>query len=64
MAYGLEIKHRNVPPKPYKWEIYEDGKPLWVDQSGEAFSSREKAIEAGTAAVERLENRKSLNRGK
>jgi hypothetical protein len=64
MTYRIEIKHRNVPPKPYKWEIYEDGKSLWVEQSAETFSSRDKAIEAGNAALDRLENRKSQNRGK
>jgi hypothetical protein len=63
MAYKLEIKHRDVPPKPYKWEIYEDGKPLWVEQSAVTFASRDKAIEAGRAALARLENRKSQNRG-
>ena len=57
MAYRLEIKKRDLPPKPYKWEIYEDGKPLFVDRSNRSFSSPSKARDAGIAAIERWRDR-------
>ena len=63
MAYRLEVKRRDPhPPTPYKWEIYEDDEPLWVEQSVESFPSKGKAVEAGTEALLRLKNRKAQNR--
>jgi len=53
IAYRLQIKRDDHhPPTPYKWEIYEDDKPLWVERSLELFPSiKGKAIEAGTEAL-------------
>ena len=64
MAYRLEVKRRDPhpPTTPYKWEIYEDDEPLWVEQSVESFPSKGKAVEAGTEALLRLKNRKAQNR--
>lgn len=63
MAYRLEIKHRNTPPDPFRWEIYDDGKPLWVERSAKFYRSRTEAESDGMEALERLENRKSLGSG-
>ena len=62
IAYRLQIKRDDHhPPIPYKWEIYEGDKPLWVKRSLELFPSikgkaiqagiKGKAIQAGTEAL-------------
>jgi hypothetical protein len=62
MAYHVEVKIRGPYAKPWKWEIHEGGKPLWVERSVESFGSRSEAEWAGNSAMERLENRRSLGR--
>jgi len=47
MKYRLEVKVRGAYPKPFTWEIYKDGKPLWVERSGDSYSSESEAREAG-----------------
>jgi hypothetical protein len=60
MSYRVEVKPRGPYPAPWKWEIYEDGNPLWVERSLDSFFSRSEAEQAGRAALERLEKRRSL----
>jgi hypothetical protein len=62
-TYRLEIKAHGVHPKPYKWEIYKDSKPLWVERSADSYSSESQAREAGNAALLRWRNREDQNRG-
>jgi hypothetical protein len=60
MAYHLEVKPRGPYPAPWKWEIYQDGNALWVERSMDSFFSSFEAEQAGRAALERLEIRRSL----
>ena len=63
MKYRLEVKVRGAYPKPFTWEIYKEGKPLWVERSGDSYSSESEAREAGNAALLRWRNREDQNRG-
>jgi hypothetical protein len=63
MVYRVEIKHRAKPPRPYKWEIYKDNDPIWVERSMDSYASREDALRDGEVARQRLENHASLNKG-
>jgi len=64
MGFRIEIKHRATPPKPWKWEIYEDAKPLYVKQSAESFASRPEAKRAGEAALGKFRRSTSARRNK
>ena len=59
MKYTLEIKHRDVLPNPFKWEIFEEGNPVSVERSHQSFSSRAEAEEAGAIALKRWERRRN-----
>jgi hypothetical protein len=54
LTYRVEIKHRGKPPKPYRWEIYRDGKPLAVKKALLLYASRRAAIVAGERALARF----------
>ena len=61
-GYRVEVKHRALPPSPYKWEIYEGSNPMWTEQSKITFKSHRKAEEAGNEALRKLLERNSKDR--
>jgi hypothetical protein len=56
-TYRVEVKHRGKPPRPYRWEIYRDGKSLAVKKALLLYVSRRSAIAAGERALARLRKR-------
>jgi hypothetical protein len=52
--YSVVVKHRALPPKPWRWEIYRAGKRKPVERSEVFFPSRENASLAGREAFARL----------
>ena len=59
IGYRVEVKHRALPPSPWKWEIYRGAEPMWVEQSRETFRSRDEALKAGAEALSRLLEKRS-----
>lgn len=55
--FHLVIKPRSGPPRPYAWEIYEDGQDELFRQSGERFRSFAEAWKAGSVALEEIRAR-------
>ena len=51
--YTLAIKNKGRPPKPWRWEIYADGKSKPVRQS-EFFETMSEATRTGKAALSGL----------
>lgn len=49
-AFGLEIKHRSLPPNPWRWEIYRKAESLCVEQSEISYASQAAALAAGHEA--------------
>jgi hypothetical protein len=56
----LEIKHRDTPPTPYKWEIYRGSEPFWLERSMESYRTEREAAEAGRRALDRIRHRELL----
>lgn len=54
LAYRIMIKHRGRPPLAYRWEIYQDRKPLAVKRALLHYATRRAAIAAGERALARL----------
>jgi hypothetical protein len=52
--YSVVVKHRKLPPNPWRWEIYCAGKSKPVERSSVLFASWEKAGLAGKEALGRL----------
>ena len=57
--YSVVVKHRALPPKPWRWEIYCAGKRQPIERSHVFFQSMEKASLAGKEALTRLIERLS-----
>jgi len=57
LTYRIKIKHRGKLPRPYRWEIYQDGKSLAVKKALLLYASRRSAIVAGGRALSRLRKR-------
>ena len=51
--YGLAIKNKGSPPKPWRWEIYRGGKSKPVRQS-EFFATMSEATRTGKLALAEL----------
>ncbi len=58
LTYRIKIKHRGKLPRPYRWEIYQDGKSLAVKKALLLYASRLAAISAGERALARLRKQK------
>ena len=59
--YSVVVKHRALPPKPWRWEIYRAGKRQPIERSHVLFQSMEKASLAGKEALAQLIERLSKN---
>jgi hypothetical protein len=57
--YSMVVKHRALPPNPWRWEIYCAGKRQPIKRAHVFFQSREKASLAGKEALARLIERLS-----
>jgi hypothetical protein len=55
----MVVKHRALPPNPWRWEIYYVGKRQPIERAHVFFESREKASLAGREALARLIERLS-----
>lgn len=58
-SYKVEAKPRAVGPRPFRWEIYRDGKSLPVSQSRNTFATEGAALDAGHRALDRLLDREA-----
>ena len=52
--YSVVVKHRALPPNPWRWEIYRAGRSSPVERSLIYFQSRGTANLAGREALTRL----------
>jgi hypothetical protein len=48
----IKIRHRSLPPKPWKWEVYVGNR--LVTASNECYASQAEAHSAGREAVGRI----------
>ena len=50
----LKVRHRNRPPKPYKWEIYRGNDPICIKRAMHAYPTQQAAANAGEKALLRF----------
>jgi hypothetical protein len=54
MKYSIKVQHRSAGPKPWKWEIFADGR--LVTASHESFDTQFEAHRLGRVAVKQLQS--------
>jgi hypothetical protein len=63
-ALRVEVKVREKPPNPFKWEIYRGSEPMWIERAMLGYPTEQAANEAGQAALERILSHEALNKSK
>jgi hypothetical protein len=51
MGMRIKIRHRNMPPEPWRWEIFDDDQNKLITSSARAYSSRGEAYDEGQEAL-------------
>jgi hypothetical protein len=54
--FSVVVKHRALPPKSWRWEIYRAGRSSPIEHSKVFFESMTEASRAGKAALRLLLN--------
>ena len=52
--FGVVVKNRAKPPKPWQWEIYRAGRTSPISRSAEFFATVGDATRAGKKALQLL----------
>ena len=60
----VEVKVREKPPNPFKWEIYRGNEPMWIERAMHGYATERDACDAGQAALTRLLHHEALNKSK
>jgi hypothetical protein len=60
----LKVRHRNRPPKPYKWEIYRGNDPICIKRAMHAYPTQQAAANAGEKALLRFLESEALTRAR
>src|SRR5260370_20344215 len=50
----VKVRHRNRPPKPYKWEIYRGSDPICIKRATDGYPTQQWAANAGEKALRRF----------
>jgi len=50
----VKVRHRNRPPKPYKWEIYRENDPVCIKRAMHGYRTQQAAANAGEKALRRF----------
>src|SRR4029450_2873585 len=50
----VKVRHRNRPPKPYKWKIYRGNDPICITRAMHGYRTQEAAANAGEKALRRF----------
>ena len=50
----VKVRHRNRPPKPYKWEIYRGNDPICIKRATDGYPTQQWAANAGEKALRRF----------
>jgi hypothetical protein len=50
----VKVRHRNRPPKPYKWEIYRGNDPICIKRAMHGYPTQQAATNAGEKALRRF----------
>ena len=50
----VKVRHRNRPPKPYKWEIYRGNDPICIKRATHGYPTQQWADNAGEKALRRF----------
>jgi hypothetical protein len=50
----VKVRHRNRPPKPYKWEIYRGNDPTCIKRAMHGYPTQQAAANAGEKALRRF----------
>ena len=50
----VKVRHRNRPPKPYKWEIYRGNDPTCIKRAMHGYPTQQAADNAGEEALRRF----------
>jgi len=50
----VKVRHRNRPPKPYKWEIYRGNDPICIKRAMHGYRTQQAAANAGEKALRRF----------
>src|SRR5437870_6409132 len=50
----VKVRHRNRPPKPYKWEIYRGNDPICIKRATHGYPTQQWAANAGEKALRRF----------
>src|SRR6266511_1849510 len=50
----VKVRHRNRPPKPYKWEIYRGNDPICIKRATHGYPTQQWAANAGDKALRRF----------
>ena len=50
----VKVRHRNRPPKPYKWEIYRENDPICIKRAMHGYRTQQAAANAGEKALRRF----------
>jgi hypothetical protein len=58
----VEVKVREKPPNPFKWEIYRGDEPMWIERAMHGYSTERDAYDAGEAVLARLLSHEALNK--
>jgi hypothetical protein len=52
--FSVVVKHRALPPKPWRWEIYRAGRNSPIESSSILYETASAAMRAGRAALKQL----------
>ena len=50
----VKVRHRNRPPKRYKWEIYRGNDPICIKRAMHGYRTQQSAANAGEKALRRF----------
>ena len=50
----VKVRHRNRPPKPYKWKIYRGNDPICIKRAMHGYRTQQAAANAGEKALRRF----------
>ena len=50
----VKVRHRNRPPKPYKWEIYRGNDPICIKRARHGYPTQQAAANGGERALRRF----------
>ena len=63
-ALRVEVKVREKPPNPFKWEIYRGSEPMWIERAMHGYPTERDAYDAAQAALTRRLSHEALNKSK